>query len=205
MKKSIFIFVAFFATTVANAQITLEHTFTNGYIGSSLLATPPSGNTYSPSVFDGFADYNEEDHTLTIYNPEDYSIEVVMYNVNQKPDYRFLFLSKNIFTTDGTYSYLLLTSNGANIIDQNGEIIFTFPDDVADYNAYLLKVGNSYKLAFRYNGRPMYIYSLPGDGEATEISTLSSPKRSARKIAHEGQVLVETDVKTYTVTGQEVK
>lgn len=50
-----------------------------------------------------------------------------------------------------------------------------------------------------------YIYSLPGNGMATGISTPSSPKRSARKIARDGQVLIETEANIYTMQGQEVK
>ena len=50
------------------------------------------------------------------------------------------------------------------------------------------------------------IYSLPGNGEvSTEISAPSSPKRSARKIARGGHVLVETETSTYTLQGAEVK
>ena len=53
--------------------------------------------------------------------------------------------------------------------------------------------------------RTTSIYSLPGNGEAQAVSTPSSPKRSARKIVREGQVLVQTDNNTYTLTGAEVK
>ena len=48
------------------------------------------------------------------------------------------------------------------------------------------------------------VYSVPGNGEAQAISN-PSPKRNARKIAREGQVLVETENNTYTLQGQEVK
>ena len=49
------------------------------------------------------------------------------------------------------------------------------------------------------------VYSLPGNGEAQEVSTPSSPKRNARKVAREGRVLVETGSNTNTLQGQEVK
>ena len=71
----------------------------------------------------------------------------------------------------------------------------------------LVKFNGNYKLVARtsYGSKgKTYIYSLPGNGETQDISTPIS-KRSARKVAREGQVLVETENSTYTLQGQEVK
>ena len=74
-------------------------------------------------------------------------------------------------------------------------------------SSYLLKVNNSYILAVENNSENTYdIYSLPGNGDSsTDIVSPSSPKHSARKIARDGQVLVETENNTYTLQGVEAK
>jgi hypothetical protein len=77
-------------------------------------------------------------------------------------------------------------------------------------NPCIVKIKGKYRLINRTqdkSGNTTYIYSLPGNGEPQAISAPSSPKRSssARKIARDGQVLVETDNTIYTLTGQEVK
>jgi hypothetical protein len=58
-----------------------------------------------------------------------------------------------------------------------------------------------------YDTRKFYtdIYSLPGNGVPTEIQDVSSPHRNSRKYIENNQVLIDSNEKTYTITGQQVK
>lgn len=49
------------------------------------------------------------------------------------------------------------------------------------------------------------IYSLPGSGETQDISSNSAPRYSSRKYLLNDQVLIDSNERTYTVQGLEVK
>jgi len=146
--------------------------------------------------------------------------------------YVWNFISHGIFTTDGKWACLVTEYKSENlvdtqgtvlgtvkkvkdlrIVDEDGTILLTIPytGDTQQTTLSLVKIGGVYKLfvptgddtssmPYAYD-----IYSLPGKGEPASVSNPSSPKRSARKIAHEGQVIVETETNTFDLRGQEVK
>ena len=142
------------------------------------------------------------------------------------------FISQGIFTTDGKWACLvteyekkqLADASGEilgyeykvkelRVVDEDGMIIATLPysGDTKKTTLSLVKIGKVYKLfvptgddtadiPYSYD-----IYSLPGDGAAQVISSVSAPKSKARKFIHEDQVLIERNNCTYDAKGQELK
>lgn len=50
------------------------------------------------------------------------------------------------------------------------------------------------------------LYSLPGNGEATDVDEVSVPQRNiARKYINNDQVLIDSNEKTYNMKGQLVR
>ena len=208
MRKSIFILATIFAATTANAQITLEHTFV--------------GEVSAPSLTqDIIGDYfvvKDRTNTVNVYDAKDYSIIWTLPKQTGKKVNAWLF-SSNIFSTDGKIACVVKFSD-EQINDNTKSHYYVYNEDntiIADLgvawdNEYIcfLKFSTGYKLLIEKVSTDYSftteIYSLPGNGEpSTDIVSPSSPKRSARKITRDGQVLVQTDTNTYTLTGTEVK
>ena len=216
MKKTIFILAALLATTFANAQITLEKVLTD-------QVNFPQSNAGGSSHYDlvhgdiilSYTTHNNGENQIyyiTIYDA--YTYEEYISNA-PFDDWNLLrFFSKGYLTNDNRVTYLVAIEDGENshiyvrnlnheniadLGDVNGHVyaqtIYKWSDGSARLILYTNDATNNY----------YYIYSLPGNGMATGISTPSSPKRSARKIAKGGQVLIETEANTYTMQGQEVK
>ena len=209
MKKTIFILAALFAATFANAQITLEHTFNNASI-------------YLPSPY-----YNSKDYLTLgdimwwISNGDTYVADANTYATIQLPKIPNVsvgYVVKGYFTSDSRVCFIAIVRNeqleGTNeathlyIYDENGTMIQDLgTGKYLDYGFFQLKSGE-YKFFIRRtfvdNTKNTEIYFLPGNGSSQAVSTPSSPKRNARKIAREGQVLVETENNTYTLQGQEI-
>ena len=211
MKKSIFIIAAMFAAMFAKAQITLEHTFDGWVDVISSGSLHPSSDAYYFSVSQVESPYyylhDKENNQVKFYDKETYNL----YKITNLPtvDDLPLLVCKDIFTTNGKIS--LIANRSGKIIDEDGVTIYDFVNDncVKIYYVFLEKINGNYKLLVQgadasTNQSKSYIYSLPGNGETTSVSN-PSPKRNARKIAREGQVLVETENNTYTLQGQEVK
>ncbi len=208
MKKSIFILAALFAATFANAQITLLHTFNTDVYGSP--ETYLRGQvlyTQSPYLFNFEADDNGN-MTINLFNTDDFSLYKTT-NIHLNISKRFLLyhVSRNILTTDNKTCFIVTVSYESDksyIYDEDGQLVET----LNGINPELYKVNDQYLLLTYLpveEGALTNVYSLPGNGEALEVSTPSSPKRNARKVAREGRVLVETGSNTYTLQGQEVK
>lgn len=209
MRKSIFILAALFAATVVNAQITLEHTFEGG---SLFFYTDGSGNSdYKSNRIQApcFYIWDETSSGVTpyscwleLYDPE--TLDLYKKIVFEK--YTLIhYITKNIFTTDNKVAFIA----NDKIMNEDKEVVYDLNLGLDPYylSYDLVKFNGNYKLVLRTsygsNGKT-YIYSLPGNGETQDISTPIS-KRSARKVAREGQVLVETENNTYDLRGQEVK
>ena len=197
MKKSIFIIAALLAATFVNAQITLEHTF------EGTLRVPHEIIDVNNRTLGDIYAY-EDNGTLVCIDP-------LTYNESARiaiPDMKYYdMMAKNIYSTDGLIGFITSDVSGhAYVYNQNGIML---ADLGVCFYICLIKISSGYKLVvYRENDesrRTTSIYSLPGNGEAQAVSTPSSPKRSARKIVREGQVLVQTDNNTYTLTGAEVK
>ncbi len=208
MKKSIFVLAALLAATFANAQITLEHTFV-GFVSAPTLTQNIIG--------DYFVLKDKETNSINVYDGKDYSIVWTLPKPAGKKVDAWLF-SSNIFSTDGKFACVVKFSD-EQVNDNTKSHYYVYNEDntiIADLgvawdNEYVrfLKFSTGYKLLMEKVSADYSctteIYSLPGNGETQAICTPSSPKRAARKIARNGQVLVQTDNNTYTLTGAEVK
>lgn len=221
MKKSLFILAALFVATFANAQITLEHTFDHeidfGWGIASLDAAYFGNSDYIIGNY--IYEEDEDNGYVHIYDAKDCSL---LKTLNKSKEATYYFISRGIFSTDSKWCFVNFKrteiqgfeTDGPAICRyyytiqvqaEDGTILATLNDQAfcEDYIT-LAKVGNEYKLVVKKEGKYDY-YSLPGNGEIQAVSTPSSPKRSARKIARKGQVMVETENNTYTLTGQEIQ
>ncbi|MBR1879132.1 MAG: hypothetical protein IJ814_09070 [Paludibacteraceae bacterium] len=217
MKKSIFILSAIFAATLANAQITLEHTFNHeidlGWGIESIHNFDNQGKIIGNYL------YEEMEETINIYDANDCSL---LKTISKTDASTYFLISRGIFTTDNRWSYVTYQKTNIEHWDfpddckyyyvikiqtEDGEVLATLSSQaLCEDNVTLLKIGDNYKLLVENYEHGYYdYYSLPGNGEAQAVSTPSSPKRSTRKITRDGQVLVQTDNNTYTLTGAEVK
>ena len=221
MKKSIFIFAALFAATFANAQIYLEATFigrvkeyfdvTDYYFDCGKLPI-----IYGDSLVELYNDDMTLYKTIRFTSSSVQTIKRATTATKGGPSYGTYLFSRNIFTTDGKVAFIKWSSDKVVVYDEDKTLLATIPIEDNYPDMGLFSVNGKWKLIIQesrwseitYTSTyTTYIYSLPGNGDTQAISTLSSPKRSssARKIARDGQVLVETNTSTYTLTGQEVK
>lgn len=214
MKKFTFFLAVLFSATFANAQITLEHTF-DGWV---TISTDLYGDIYHYIQSPYFYDMEPGDNSSTIkivnlYDIEDFSLYKSV-SIQMSGGYSVALVSRNILSTDGKVCFMLFSqyqdpeSPGrySFIYDEDGRQIATVKGD----SPSLVKVNEKYILMTRDeigDAHKTYIYSVPGNGEpSTDVVAPVSPKRSsARKIARDGQVLVETETSTYTMRGQEIK
>ena len=110
----------------------------------------------------------------------------------------------------------------AEIRNEDGTVLATIPyyNDEADYGSLrgakirLVKAGNTLKLYVPQNKEEnpsQYvenwdIYSLPGDGSALDLVSVSSPTNMpSRKFIQNDQVLIESDNRTFDLQGQRMK
>ena len=193
MKRFIFILATLFATTTIYAQITLEHTFSkNAKFGWGIEISDGANALEGDKVIGNYI-YDEQGNTIM-----------------------------GFFTTDNRWSFVVFEKTNertgieyepcayyftVKVMTEDGETLVTLANNLnCEHFVQIAKIGDSYKLIVENNNYAnLDVYSLPGNGEAQAVSSPSSPKRSARKIAREGQVLVQTDNNTYTLTGAEVK
>ena len=222
MKKSIFVLAALWAATFANAQITLEATLDGFYTISANYAgdlyhyeqSPYIYNlqieTNSPSVPNEPTQgaprraYANNKCVLNLYDVDDFSLYKTI-EIENVTGSSVCLLSKNILSTDNKVCFCITGGDEHSYIyNEDGQLIATI-NGGGNIPPTLLKVNDRYLLISRDTYEKTYIYSVPGNGEAQAVNTPSSSKRSARKIAREGQVLVQTDNNTYTLTGTEVK
>lgn len=233
MKKFTFILAALFAATFANAQITLKHSQTTnaGFIFPASITIGLQGDR---DFADGGAKVsslpelpfyikNESNEGFTFLNPFDFSVyrkfgfdSSLEFMSTSSPEGFIsgpLAITYDIFAVDKIA--MLRREEGTahyRIVDEDGNVLW----ETSGSNAYLaiFKYGNEWQLSvMKYDvsggNYVSEIYAFPGDGSmpdaASAVSTPSSPQRAIRKIARNGQVLVEAENKTYTVQGTEVK
>ena len=219
MKKSILMFATLFVTTAIYAQITLEHTFSkNAKFGWGIEISDGATAHEGDRVIGNYI-YDEQGNTIMIYDAADCSL---VKQFTQTDGITYALISQGFFTTDNRWSYVVFEKTNertdieyepcayyftVKVMTEDGETLATLANNLNCENfVQIAKIGDSYKLIVEHNNYAnLDVYSLPGNGNATAVSTPSSPKRSARKIARDGQVLVQTDANTYTLTGAEVK
>ena len=213
MRKSIFIIAAIIAATSTNAQGIVLEKIINSYlydVNASSAGVLNAVQVLSCNVQD-FDDCifmtNEKD---IIWWDETYTEHTI--RLAQKEYHaESIIAARNIFTTDGVMCFFCPTN--MYIINELGNIVYDFH---TDFNSAVMEnygrvhyLFGEYKLfvCVKIDGQQKtYIYSLPGHGQQeSSSSVISSPQRSARKVARNEQVLVETENNTYTLTGQQLK
>lgn len=220
MKKSIFILAILFASTCANAQIILEHTFegwatisTNVYGDSyHYIQAPyyyvfkyPKNEPSVPEPSDGAPERLQKasgNSTVMLYNIDDFSLYKTI-EIEGTTASVISLVSRNILSTDNKICFCLVDyyDEQSYIYNEDAELIAT----LKGISPALVKVDDRYVLIL-HGEKEDYtnIYSLPGNGES-DLEQVSSPSRSsaARKISRNGQVLVQTDNNTYSMHGQQ--
>jgi hypothetical protein len=132
--------------------------------------------------------------------------KLIPFNENIREAFGF---AKGIYFGDEKIGFIVRLSDGYWICDEDENKIYSINQnlkkDIFITCSEIIELESSTKLVLSEKSGPTYIFTLPGNGGLQAVSTPSSPKRSARKIARDGQVLVQTDNNTYTLTGAEVK
>lgn len=235
MKRFTFILAALFAATFANAQITLEHTFESNntfcrpaasseYEGSHHAAGDLQIVTDLPCSF-----FYEEERVsngihVNFFNVHDYtlykSIDLTSYGTVGPYEDECLVCgiaasAYDIYAVNKLAGLIHIYAQGYKVIDEDKNTLLEIPTEKNNRSFYridIIKMGGNWYLIAYWNNESSYlteVYSLPGDGSEPQItnsvSTPSSPMRSARKIARDGQVLIETETNTYSLQGAEVK
>ncbi len=207
MRKSIFVLAALFAATVANAQIILLNTFENWVS----VSANPYGDVYDSSIQSPyFYEWNIPDGVVKLYNTDDFSLyKAIATPVTGERVYCY-FVSRNIFSTDNKVCFAIYDesadSNEIYIYNEDAQLIAT----IKGKTPCLAKAKGHYYLFTHYDGvgkRLTNVYSLPGNGDSGEdIVAPSAPlKSAARKYLKNDQVLIDSNDKTYTIQGQEVR
>lgn len=210
MRKSIFVLAALFAATVANAQIILLHTFESW----ATMSTNPYADVYgNPLESPYLYEMNIPDGVAKLYNTEDFSLyKTIVTPVSGKNVCCYL-VSRNILSTDNKVCFAISDESAESeiyIYNEDAQLIAT----IKGKTPYLVKTKGHYYLithSFTYSEgvekQTTYVYSVPGNGDSGEdIVAPSTPlKSSARKYLKNDQVLIESNDKTYTVQGQEVR
>ena len=199
MKKYIIVLTILLTATYANAQITLLHTFNSAVFGSGNRLYNLDGlYIQSPYLFSVNVERVANITTISLYNPDDFSL---YKTVNIQAIGTPIHVSKNILTTDNQVCFILLDPNGGfYVYNEDAQSLATLNGNYLEY----YEVNNQYYL-ITSDGSSTWIYSVPGTGEATDVETSSVPQRSARKMLKQDQVLIESNDKTYTIQGQEVR
>lgn len=213
MKKSIFILAALFAATFANAQITYEGLFK----GLLTVAGDPYtqdflGEEQHPQPFEApyIIGINNNEDSIYLYNKEDFSIYKTI-KIQEGRIGRMFAVRKGIYTSDpdkvGFVVYLYQNGSWRYLImDEDGNELYQLTQVNSIYRTEVVKIGEGYKLFVSPKGTGTFIYSLPGKGEATDLSEVSTPRRNnARRYINNDQVLIDSNERTYTIQGQEVK
>ena len=226
MRKSIFIIATLLAATFANAELTPDYTLPSpdgmSYIEPAeyLLDSYDSEHLYLTALpqcpflvrrnITSMYDY-----TLTFLNPFDYS---EYKTIDPRPffndNYVIVAVVYDVFVVD-KLAFMWVKYDGGyytsfKITDEDGNVILESSDQ--EHWLGITRLGSVWKLVtttpYGSNGVISKIYTFPGDGsmpQAAQAISNPSPKKNARKVEREGQVLVETENSTYTLQGQEVK
>lgn len=221
MKKSTIILAAVVVATFANAQITLQHTFSNeinlGWGISSSVAFALEADNYIVGNYI----FEEQNNNILIYDASDCTL---LQTFAKQDGETYAFISKGIFTTDNKWSFVVFARAntaervdipyepcsyyyGAQVKTEDGNILATLTTKVICENQVkLIKVGENYKLVVENDNGKYDYYSLPGNGEATDVDEVSAPRHNnTRKYINNAQVLIDNNERTYTMHGVEVR
>lgn len=221
MKKSIFILAALFAATFANAQIYLEATFTGRFkeywdVSDFYFDCGKLPIIYGDTLTELYNDDMTLYKTIRFAQSSAQTIKRAPTATKGGPSHGMYLFSRNIFTTDGKVAFIKWSSDKIEVYDEDKTLLATIPlaDESPDMGLFsvngkwkLIIVESQWSEVTYTSTYTTYVYALPGNGDAQAYFSPSSPKRvsSARKIARDGKVLIESDNTTYTLTGTEVK
>ena len=204
MKKSIFILAALLAATVANAQITLLHSFDGG-INISINNNDFGRAEYieAPYFFESDQDNNNDGLILNLYEKDDFSLYKSIHITNIGDCGLAELVSKNIFTTDNKICFMVVTGDGKRCIyNEDGQIVKLFEYGYG-YSSYVVRASGKYMLILSGSyGQGSYIYSLPGNNEPQDVETPAAPRSSARKVLKRDQVQIESEDHIFDTQGK---
>ena len=195
---------ALFAATFANAQITLLQTF-NTYIYASAERVIRNQVSYvqAPYLFSFVTDGNGS-ITINLYNTDDLSLyKTANIHLNSSEPIFPFHISQNILTTDNKTCFILASSSGntSYIYNEDAQLVTTINGTFPT----LYRADDQYLLLTYTGDDTTHVYSLPGNGEATDVSEVTTPRHSARKYMQNEQVLIDSNDRTYNIQGQEVR
>ena len=180
MKKILLGLVMLLTTATMNAQIELEHTFNGIMMGLGLDLDLDCHMTLI-GMDDMYVVTEYDDYTTYVYNEEG--------ELRLQCSYREvcgMVIARNVMTTDNTICYVKSVKIAEGkwsiiILNERGELVKEFAEEID--KVAVRKVGNKYKLICaytrNYGDEKTYVYSLPGNGEAT-TSVQNVPAKAKR-------------------------
>lgn len=219
MKKYFFIIVGLLMGMASNAQITLLHSITDGGCipnFQNLIAYDNVGY-YVITDDDVYIEYKGVNaDTVILYDAATWQVVETLIAPNNLSIY---IVAKDVFTTDNSYAFVCY--NG-EVIDNDyryhGYIYNATGNMLADlgelyrFQAHMLKFSFGYQLMIM--GRTgsdfdsqgvIKIYSLPGQGNASNVYQIPQAAPRSRKFMRDQQVLIERDDNIYTTEGRLIK
>lgn len=209
MKKVYIVFLSLLLTTLANAQVMYERSF----IYKSSVETIPY-LSFPKISRDWNSRYTMGDLIVSsegeVYDAKDWSLLTTIPSFPEKSE--LIITSKNFFTNDDKVVFLVKVGNSVLCLyDDKGEKIQEI-GTAGSVQLFQLNNGDWKMIVFiaelqdtdgkwydKYD-----LYSLPGDGTVTKIKAPTT-RQNTRKYLCDEQVLIESNEKTYTIQGQEVK
>ena len=158
--------------------------------------------------------YYIQGNTITWWDETytEHTISLGQYRFDREPD---VIAARNIFTTDGLLCFYCGDGEKALIVNELGDIVYTFNDSVLSSNnwhSYLVYMFGEYKLMIQTTNDyytsyqtvyKTFIYSLPGNGSTSldEVQESSSPQQ---KFIRGHQVLINHKENIYDAKGSHV-
>lgn len=216
MKKLFLFSVLALGAMTMSAQIQLEHT-----LDGIFILSPETAEVHISEIPE---QYNIVNQYYCIHENNKYSFYYNDFTLATffSKDSIYL-LSTNIFTTDGKITYIEarkgeydyhLPFNSVKLYNEDGSMLFDFGANQwfgifnkgGEYKFYTTNYDVVYKEGswdYILENRVTKIYSLPGNGQPTDLETPSAPARTtnARKVVENGQMYIILDGVKYAVTG----
>ena len=158
MKKILLGLVMLVTAATMNAQIELEHVFE----GTMMDVENVDKSIWVDNMY---IVKNLNGSSIDVYNA-DFSHRA-NFNINFSKEWGQYIVAQNIFTSDG--ALCVINPHEAKVISifhENGTVLQNISLEEDDYWYFITKIGSDYKFVVRTSSKT-YIYSCPGNGEAT--------------------------------------